>query len=59
MPFRELLQRVFNQGHLSYTGYMTALRTKDEPLLPLGTKDSLGQCFDIQNQRQSTQNIRS
>jgi hypothetical protein len=31
---------------------MTALRVKDEPLPPLGTKNSLGQSFDIQNQRQ-------
>jgi hypothetical protein len=37
-----------------YAGYMNALRTKDEPLLPLGMKDSLGQSFDFQNQRQST-----
>jgi hypothetical protein len=33
---------------------MTALRTKDEPPLPLGTKDSLGKRFDFQNQRQLT-----
>jgi hypothetical protein len=38
---------------------MTALRTKDEAFLPLRTKGSLGQSFDIQNRRQSTQNIRS
>ena len=38
---------------------MTALRIKDEASLPLGTKGSLGQSFDIQNRQQSIQNIRS
>ena len=37
MPFRALLEQVFNQGslisHFRCTGYMTASRTKDENLL--------------------------
>ena len=37
---------------------MTALRSSDEPLLPLDMKDHLGQSLDFRNQRQSTLNIR-
>jgi hypothetical protein len=49
--------RVFNVAlsHISVTGplrrlhdRLAASRTKDEPFLPLGTKDRLGQSFDFQ-----------
>ena len=40
-------------SHFSCVGYMTASRTKDEPLLHLGTKDRLGQSFDFQSRRSS------
>ena len=36
---------------------MTASRIKDEPLLPVGMEDHLGQSFSFQNQRKSTLNI--
>jgi hypothetical protein len=53
MPFRALLERVFNQSiqcspipHFCCAGYMTAPRTKDEPHLPLSMKNRLGESFD-------------
>ena len=57
MPFRTLLERVFELqpghkcspiSHFRCAGYVTASPTKDEPLLPLGMKDRLGQSFDLQ-----------
>jgi hypothetical protein len=60
-PFRAFHERVFNQGiqcspvsHFRCAGHIAASCTKDEPLLPLGMKDRLGQRFDFQNRRQST-----
>lgn len=63
-PFRALFERVLIEleleldlqpGHLvkpvsqiRCAGYMTVLRTKDDPPLPLGTKDCL---LNLQNQR--------
>jgi hypothetical protein len=58
IPFRALFELIFGQAiyrspvsHFRRAGYMTTSRTKDEHLLPLGTKDRLGHSFvEFQNQ---------
>lgn len=47
MPFRALVERIFNQSIYYDVAAHDRIATFKEPLLPLGTKNRLGPSFDF------------